>query len=81
MSARYFCMLCLMCSALCRLSSRSVLKLQSGEAGLGSGIALTVSLLEPGTGGGDMLVVVRDSDLMKSLIIAVTFDISPYLTS
>ena len=57
-------MLCLMCSALCRLSSRSVLKLQSGEAGLGSGIALTVSLLVvPGAGGGDMLVVVRDTDL------------------
>ena len=32
-----------------------------GEAGLGSGMALTVSLLGPGTGGGDMLVVVRDT--------------------
>ena len=46
----------LMCSALWRLSSLSVLKLLSG-----SGMALTVSLLqEPGAGGGDMLVVVRD---------------------
>ena len=70
MSARYFCMLCLMCSALWRLSNRSVLKLQSGEAGLGSGIALTVSLLlePPGAGGGDMLVVARGRDLKREMI-------------
>ena len=60
-----------MCSALCRLSSRSVLKLQSGEEGLGSGIALTVSLLlepGPGAGGGDMLVVARGRDLKREMI-------------
>ena len=43
-----------------------MLKLESGEAGLGSGMALTVSLLEdPGAGGGDMLVVARGRDLRK----------------